>query len=154
MCLLLMAAPNGAGATECHESGMQLAGWRTAAAHPPPASSSLSPALLTSLPGSSPRPSCLQLRGEDFDGALLLPWLDAHTAPVAALSASTGARLCGRYSAMPESSLAVARGSLSSCGAAAQQAAAFLPLSHHPCRPAPAADGGSRRQPGSDAPGS
>lgn len=33
----------------------------------------------------------MQLREEDFDGALLLPWLDAHTAPVAALAASTGA---------------------------------------------------------------
>lgn len=35
----------------------------------------------------------VQLREEDFDGALLLPWLDAHTATVAALAASTGAGL-------------------------------------------------------------
>ena len=33
----------------------------------------------------------LQLRGEDFDGALLLPWLDAHTAAVAALTVNAGA---------------------------------------------------------------
>lgn len=33
----------------------------------------------------------MQLRGEDFDGATLLPWLDAHTATVAALAASSGA---------------------------------------------------------------
>ena len=39
-------------------------------------------------PGS--RPEDIQLRGEDFDGALLLPWLDAHAAAVAALSANTG----------------------------------------------------------------
>lgn len=37
-------------------------------------------------------PILLQLRGEDFDGALLQPWLDAHTAAVTALAASTGGR--------------------------------------------------------------
>ncbi|PRW44562.1 nuclear pore complex NUP43 [Chlorella sorokiniana] len=41
-------------------------------------------------PGSQPEE--IQLREEDFDGALLLPWLDAHTAPVAALAASTDRR--------------------------------------------------------------
>ncbi|KAL4428539.1 hypothetical protein ABPG75_002628 [Micractinium tetrahymenae] len=34
------------------------------------------------------RPEDIQLRGEDFDGALLQPWLDAHTAAVTALAAS------------------------------------------------------------------
>jgi hypothetical protein len=48
-------------------------------------------------PGS--RPEDIQLRGEDFDGALLLPWLDAHAAAVAALSANTGVYGDGRMAA-------------------------------------------------------
>jgi hypothetical protein len=39
------------------------------------------------------RPQDIQLMGEDFDGALLLPWLDANAAAVVALSANTGG--CG-----------------------------------------------------------
>ncbi|KAL4420300.1 hypothetical protein ABPG77_001390 [Micractinium sp. CCAP 211/92] len=51
------------------------------------------------------RPEDIQLRGEDFDGALLLPWLDAHTAAVTALAANSERREL--LSAAADGSLAV-----------------------------------------------